>query len=310
MIEITLSPGDPVLFKKEDLRHYRGYRLPGSILKSCRRVEFSISVQDYTGDYWAISTRNYSFASEAKFVTKESLNWLRIEIILTGKLSIRTHDKKVSVLHANQYHVTDAQYYQAHLSASSECNFIVVYISPEYLQHMKAARKLVPCVPRTLPEYMNKKIFDILNNRYNEDLQYDFYYSCIWSLVFYHLTGVTENLPEHMTKDEAAAIYSADNKIAENLNVHLSTRELARQTGIQEHKLILGFKAIFGKSSFERLMDRRMELASRLLATTDMDIKEVSVEAGYSNVSAFGSGFKKRFGMPPGEWRKNQKGTP
>ena len=44
--------------------------------------------------------------------------------------------------------------------------------------------------------------------------------------------------------------------------------------------------------------------ARQLLENLNLPVAKVATESGYHNLSLFNSLFRKRFGMTPGEWRK------
>lgn len=310
MIEITLSSDEPVLFREASLRDYRGTRLPGSLLHRCQRKDFSLFIQDFANDLWSISCRQFDFSKETIIRTREQLKWLRMEIVLTGGLPIQTVKGKPFLLRAGQYHITGSDYYQSHFTALSACNYIVIYFSPDLIAQTGVAaiaEKFISFQPKALPGSMNDLVFEMLNNPYRIDLQSFFFDSCIRDLILLHLAIGGVDLPTGVSEKEYTAVIAADNIIAADLAKHYSIRSLARKVGINEYTLKKGFSKIFGVGPFERLMQRRMKEAKRLLETTDKLLKEVAELAGYSSFAAFSTGFKKRFKMPPSEWREKSR---
>ena len=51
----------------------------------------------------------------------------------------------------------------------------------------------------------------------------------------------------------------------------------------------------------------RLNIATNLLETTDMSIREIAVKVGVNNISYFNKIFKKKFNLTPKEYRKNLK---
>jgi AraC-type DNA-binding domain-containing proteins len=309
MIEITIDPGDPVLFREGNIRKFRGLRLAGNNLKYAKTKDFSFINQNYKTGSWALSWRKYEFLNAINFFTRELNHWMRMEIVLSGTLPVKQESQKAILLRANQYHVTNDIYYQSHYTNSGGCDFLVVYISPQYLENMTRGKEFVACKPRSLPVYMRTIAEDILQCRYQEEDVRDFYYGRIWDLLFFHFQGESADEPDNLTNKERAAIYSADIRIVEEFNAKMTTRHLARMVGLPEHVLFRGFKAIFKMTPFERMMDRRLEHAAKLLITTDSVVMDIALDAGYTSLSAFGARFKRKFGMSPAEWRKYQKGS-
>lgn len=82
----------------------------------------------------------------------------------------------------------------------------------------------------------------------------------------------------------------------------LTIAELSRSVYLNELKLKNGFKAVFGKTVYAYLMDRRMEMAQALFQEKKMSVTEAAHQVGYSNSSHFAEAFRKKFGINPGEY--------
>jgi AraC-like DNA-binding protein len=79
--------------------------------------------------------------------------------------------------------------------------------------------------------------------------------------------------------------------------------ELARSVGLNEFKLKVGFRVLFGASVFGYLRTQRMDRARRLLAHRELSVTEVAAHVGYQNPSKFAAAFRKHFGFPPSALR-------
>ena len=84
----------------------------------------------------------------------------------------------------------------------------------------------------------------------------------------------------------------------------LTIRELSRAVALNEFKLKLGFKQMYGTGIFECLTEARMEKARELLITTTKPIKEICTIAGYPRMTNFITAFRKKFGYTPGSLRR------
>ncbi|MCL2419360.1 MAG: AraC family transcriptional regulator [Conexibacteraceae bacterium] len=69
------------------------------------------------------------------------------------------------------------------------------------------------------------------------------------------------------------------------------------------------FRDRAGVAPYAWFMDRRIDEAMRLLATTDQPIVEIAFEIGFDSQSHFTDAFKRRAGMPPGQWREARRAT-
>lgn len=74
---------------------------------------------------------------------------------------------------------------------------------------------------------------------------------------------------------------------------------LARRVGLNETKLNLGLRQLYGISAQEIIRERRFEHAVQLLTSTDLPVSEVGYRVGYAHHSTFTAAFVERFGMSP-----------
>ena len=91
--------------------------------------------------------------------------------------------------------------------------------------------------------------------------------------------------------------------IDEHAHQKLSLDFIARSCGLNRSKLTRGFKALFACTVSEAIAERRLELASRKLLTTDLPISSIGYESGYQNNASFARAFGRRFGRSPSDFR-------
>lgn len=65
------------------------------------------------------------------------------------------------------------------------------------------------------------------------------------------------------------------------------------------------FKEHMGVGFINYLNDYRLEIAAKKLLTTTDNILNVAVSSGFDNLSYFNRSFKKKYGVTPGQYRKN-----
>lgn len=88
----------------------------------------------------------------------------------------------------------------------------------------------------------------------------------------------------------------------ENLGT-LSLETLAKQIGISPQYLSRIFKEEAGENFIDYITKERIDLACRLLLSTNMPIKKISVRCGYCDINYFNRVFKKALGMTPAEFK-------
>lgn len=95
--------------------------------------------------------------------------------------------------------------------------------------------------------------------------------------------------------------------ICSHLFEHLTIEFLSNKFYINQTTLKLKFKKRFGKSVGQHIIQHRMTKASELLIESDISIKEISKQVGYSNQSKFSSTFFKTYNIMPFEYRQKYK---
>ncbi|MBW4612454.1 MAG: AraC family transcriptional regulator [Desmonostoc vinosum HA7617-LM4] len=86
-----------------------------------------------------------------------------------------------------------------------------------------------------------------------------------------------------------------------------SILDLARKVGINDNKLKIGFRQVFGTTVFGYLHNHRMEIARQLLQDEKMRVAAVANIVGYANPGHFAAAFKRKFGVSPSECKAGKK---
>ncbi len=90
-----------------------------------------------------------------------------------------------------------------------------------------------------------------------------------------------------------------------HLNADLKIDTLAKMEGLSESHYRVVFKKTTGQSPNNYITNKRMEVASKFLLDTNMPLLEIANAVGYDNLYYFERVFKKKFGIPPGKFRKS-----
>jgi AraC family transcriptional regulator, transcriptional activator of the genes for pyochelin and ferripyochelin receptors len=160
---------------------------------------------------------------------------------------------------------------------------------------------------QTTPE-MQKVLQQILDCPFSEKTRHLYLEAKTLELVALRLeprtSGEKELLRSHQIKPaDIDRIYHARNIIKQKFTDPPSLLELARQVGLNDYKLKLGFKEIIGTTVFGYVWERRMQEARRLLHTGE-SVQIVAMKVGYACPSRFTVAFKKRFGVTPSQYLK------
>ncbi len=97
---------------------------------------------------------------------------------------------------------------------------------------------------------------------------------------------------------------SAKDILEANLSTHISVSKLARKVGLNSKTLGDCFKHVYGSSIFVYGQHLRLENGKKLLRETDLTIQAIAEECGYREQSNFSTAFNKKYGIGPGQWRK------
>jgi AraC-like DNA-binding protein len=82
--------------------------------------------------------------------------------------------------------------------------------------------------------------------------------------------------------------------------------DLARRTGLSRTRLAERFRHFLGESPIAYLAQWRLKLGAEMLESGDGAIAEVAAAVGYGSEAAFNRAFKREFGCPPAQFRRQQ----
>ena len=99
-------------------------------------------------------------------------------------------------------------------------------------------------------------------------------------------------------------------KVLDHLNVHynenITLDDLAERFFVSKPTLLYNFKKYTGRSPIGFLLTVRIKKAKKLLASTKLSVGDISDACGFSSANYFGLIFKKKEGLSPLAYRKNQ----
>ncbi len=126
----------------------------------------------------------------------------------------------------------------------------------------------------------------------------------VFELLSYHFQGMIRQKDRFtgagiLHRDDLAKIVRAKEILEADLVNPPVIKSLAKQVGLNQQKLKVGFKLTFGSTINQHLRDIRLEHAFKLLQQEGMMVKEVVAAVGYTNSSHFSRRFKEKFGLLP-----------
>jgi AraC-like DNA-binding protein len=106
---------------------------------------------------------------------------------------------------------------------------------------------------------------------------------------------------------EAEQIKRIPQILMDRIDAPPSITELARELLMNTTTMKQGFKNIFGSPIYAYHRNMCLDLAAAMLLDTKKPVFEIAVDVGYSCSVNFCYAFKKRYGISPGQYRKNGK---
>lgn len=94
--------------------------------------------------------------------------------------------------------------------------------------------------------------------------------------------------------------------IENNLNKKIQLKELADKAFLSKYHFHRVFHSVVGEPVAEYIRKKRLEEAANELLTTENKIIDIALKYQFSNQESFTKAFKKLYGIPPKEFRKNK----
>lgn len=114
--------------------------------------------------------------------------------------------------------------------------------------------------------------------------------------------GMHQSADTKMSKECGAAKRYIDSNYMDNITLDL----LADLTHMNKFYLVHSFTRYTGMSPINYLTQRRIQVATELLSSTDYSIAQIASSVGFSSQSYFSQVFRKALGVTPVQYRKKQ----
>ncbi len=116
------------------------------------------------------------------------------------------------------------------------------------------------------------------------------------------------HLQREAKSERPASVEAALDFIERNCASRIGVREIAAAAGVSESHLHGLFAKHLGVGPFQQLLKARLERARALLAESNLTVKEVCAEIGFSELRNFCAYFKRSMGLTPGAYRRLAQG--
>jgi AraC-like DNA-binding protein len=86
----------------------------------------------------------------------------------------------------------------------------------------------------------------------------------------------------------------------------LDLRRISGEACLSRYHFIRAFRRTFLQTPHQYLVQRRIEQAKHLLATTDLTVTEVCLAVGFQSLGSFSSLFRRSVGLSPRQYRSQE----
>ncbi len=310
---LTLTPFDP--------QHYPGPLLAGALALIANEDYGTVLLQEYTSPQFTLRHHTFQFSRKMRVQLTQENQSLQLSAALKNPLRMSIQSRKALMVREGQFTLVPQPVDT--LSFTFEKRKEYRHFSIHYTAHL--LEQLCPLFPHLpllktfetatfsplprstlwMPTQMKDIIQQVLHCSYEPHVRAFYFDNKIRELLLLALIETTSQQPDtrHLTPADIEAVHAARAFILSDLQQHFSITQLARQVHINEFKLKIGFKKLFGTGPFGCLKQARMQQAHDLLLHTDKPIKEIASLAGYESLTSFIGAFRKYFGYTPGHVR-------
>lgn len=161
-----------------------------------------------------------------------------------------------------------------------------------------------------ITRYVKEIIQQIISCSYSGILKSMFFEGKVLELIAVYINEVISEKDKgtgtvRLTSQDLRGLHLVKELLDNNFVEPMTISNLAKCAYVNEYKLKVGFKEIYGQSVYSYVIDKRMDAAKQLFEQKDMKIKDVASRVGYTNISHFIEAFRKKFGITPGVYLRN-----
>jgi len=255
------------------------------------------------------------------------LHWheeLQFTLVISGqvhmKIGDQTHELETGqaifinsgMLHITTYMSDDAKYVSINFPAKLLCFF------SNSLMERKYVRPFVSNFALAALHFHNdiswhEEILDLLNKLYDEmkkshylgqEYQLSIYAVRIWQLVIGHVE--LSHQPESSWIKKQKRMQDMLSYIHDHYSEEIRLEDIAGVVHISIGECGRFFKNMLGTTPNEYLVEYRIKMSLEALTSTDVTVAEIANQVGFNHVSYFIQCFKKKTGITPKQYQKQQ----
>lgn len=180
---------------------------------------------------------------------------------------------------------------------------------PELVAKVLEGRANPVSLMRAMPVGAMRAAQDLMKPLYQGRLAHLYQEAKAMELLAYQMDALSEE-PAYigeLTARELIRVRDARERLLIDLQDPPDLGSLARSVGLSPKRLNLGFRQLFGTTVFSFLLEARLTAARQMLEEgLDVPLKQLAWALGYRQSSNFITAFRRRFGVSPGHYRREQ----
>ncbi|GGX14604.1 helix-turn-helix domain-containing protein [Undibacterium macrobrachii] len=120
----------------------------------------------------------------------------------------------------------------------------------------------------------------------------------------YSEVGSFPNVKSERISRNYVRLQTALDFLEQNLKEELTLSQLAARSNMSTSHFVREFSACFGETPHRYILRKRLDIARRRLAETQIPITELAMELGFYDASHLSRAFNRQFGSAPSEFRR------
>lgn len=191
------------------------------------------------------------------------------------------------------------------LSGHFKSIFAIKYLEP-VLQNRKLEILEIRGHTREQQEILKKlRQLSYLQKKENMEFQTRSMLSDIWVLLLKEIQNISTHEPP-VNRAYQERIQTMISFVQHNYREKISLEEIAGAAAVSKRECVRCFQNCIQKTPFQYLLEYRLEIAKKLLQTTDLSVTDIAFQTGFANNAYFGKVFKETFGITPRGYRKQK----
>lgn len=210
------------------------------------------------------------------------------------------------------------------LNESEPLAILVLWLGPMFIKDMASFLGIPPDLEnllRDLPLLQGDKVSSLvieLAEAYRSNLASDVLEDLCFEIVGEVINSMRirrqalQKLTKHKQntlEDLLPRLLQARQAVEARFTNDFKAREIANLIGLSEFHFIRLYKAAFGVTLRQHVINLRLDFARLALESPAMSITDISFRSGYGNPSSFIHAFSKRFGLSPSAYRNFMKNS-